>query len=146
MTANPNDAQEALRRLADSLAEDVLNAPDEEIMSDAQELYGSAEKLAAAMLLLFEETASEQGKARISAARADIDAAQRTNVRSLRLAPNRARSLLDRAMAADPETARKLTIAARKGEGLSDDDVLTMLEDLVELGLVNISDIEKKNE
>ena len=40
MTTNSNDARDALRRLADAFAEDVLSAPDSEILEDAAEIYG----------------------------------------------------------------------------------------------------------
>src|SRR5437016_3331278 len=74
MTGNPKDARDALRRLADSLAEDILQAPDQEILEDAKEIYGSPDELAADILRLFEQTASEQGKARLAAARAAVAA------------------------------------------------------------------------
>jgi hypothetical protein len=51
--------------------------------------------------------------------------------------PAKARLRLARIVANDdPETARKLTLAARKGEGLSDEDVRGMLEDMEELGIL----------
>jgi hypothetical protein len=140
MTGNPKDAHEALRRLADALTDDILNAPDKEVLEDAAELYGDPDKLAADMLRLFEQTASEQGKARLAAARAAIAADQRRPARAVRLDPAEARRRLQQLIAADPETARKLTLAARKGEGLSDDDVYSMLEDFEELGAIRPSD------
>jgi hypothetical protein len=136
MTGNPNDARDALRRLADALAEDTLKAPDDEVLRDASEIYGDTDKLAADMLRLFEETASEQGKARLAAARAAITASRRRPAQQSRLHPAEARRRLQRAIAADPETAKKLTMAARKGEGLSDEDVYCMLEDFEELGVI----------
>ena len=146
MTGNPNDARDALRRLADALAEDVLKAPDEEVLRDASEIYGDIEKLAADMLRLFEETASEQGKARLAAARAAITAGRNRPVHRTRLGPAEARQRLQQAIAADPETARKLTMAARKGEGLSDEDVYGMLEDFEELGVIPRSDTQDSEE
>jgi hypothetical protein len=136
MSGNPEDAREALRRLADALADDILNAPDKQVLEDAAEVYGDIDKLAADMLRLFERTASEQGKARLAAARAAIAADHRRPARAIRLDPAEARRRLQQAIAADPETARKLTLAARKGEGLSDDDVYSMLEDFEELGVI----------
>jgi hypothetical protein len=135
MTTNSNDARDALRRLADALAEDVLSAPDSEILEEAAEIHGDPEKLAADMLKLFEQTASEQGKERLAAAREAVAAERRRPAGVFRLPPAEARRLLQQLIAADPETARKLTVAARKGEGLSDDDVQSMLEDFEELGV-----------
>src|SRR5271157_4418858 len=77
MTGDPKDARDALGRLADALAEDILNAPDEQVLADAAEIYGDTDKLAADMLRLFEQTASEQSKAKLVAARAAIAADRR---------------------------------------------------------------------
>ena len=82
MSGNPDDAREALRRLADALAEDVLNASDQQVLEDAAEIYCDPDKLAADMLLLFEQTAGEQGRARLAAARAAIAADRRRPARS----------------------------------------------------------------
>lgn len=142
MTTNSNDAREALRRLADALAEDVLSAPDSEILADAAEIYGDTDKLAADMLKLFEQTANEQGKERLAAARAAVAADRGRPATVIRLEPAEARRRLQRLIAADPETARKLTVAARKGEGLSDNDVQSMLDDFAELGVVLPGDPE----
>ncbi len=135
MTGNPKDAREALRRLADALAEDVLNAPDQQVLEDAAEIYGDTDKLATDMLRLFEQTASEQGKAKLAAARAMIEADRHRPARAARRDPAEARRRLQRLLSTDPETARKLTLAARKGEGLSDDDGYSMLEDFEDLGV-----------
>ena len=98
------------------------------------------------MLRLFEETASEQGKARLAAARAAITAGRRRPAQRKRLDPAGARRRLQQAIAADPETAKKLTLAARKGEGLSDEDVYGMLEDFEELGVLPRSDAQDPEE
>jgi hypothetical protein len=146
MTGKPNDARDALRRLADALAEDILSAPDDEVLRDASEIYGDTDKLAADMLRLFEQTASEQGKARLAAARAAITGARRRPAQQRRLDPAEARRRLQQAIAADPETAKKLTMAARKGEGLSDEDVYGMLEDFEELGVIPPPDAQDQEE
>jgi hypothetical protein len=142
MTTNSNDARDALRRLADALAEDVLSAPDNEILEEATEIYGDPEKLAADMLKLFELTASEQGKERLAAAREAVAADRRRPAAVVRLPPAEARRRLQQLIEADPETTRKLTAAARKGDRLSDDDVQSMLEDFEELGVTLPADSE----
>jgi hypothetical protein len=94
------------------------------------------------MLKLFEQTASEQGKERLAAAREAVAADRRRPAAVVRLPPADARDRLQRLIEADPETARKLTAAARKGDRLSDDDVLSMLEDFEELGVTLPNDTE----
>src|SRR5579863_6762169 len=103
MTTNSNDARDALRRLADALAEDVLSAPDSEILEEAAEIHGDPEKLAADMLKLFEQTASEQGKERLAAAREAVAADRRRPAAVVRLPPADARDRLQRLIEADPE-------------------------------------------
>ena len=102
----------------------------------------SRQKLAADMLKLFEQTASEQGKERLAAAREAVAAERGRPAGVFRLPPAEARRRLQQLIAADPETARKVTVAARKGEGLSDDDVQSMLEDFEELGMTLPGDTE----
>src|SRR6266545_3092608 len=134
MTGNPKDARDALRKLADSLAEDILNAPDQEILEAAKEIYGSPDKLAADMLRLFEQTASEQGKARLAAARAAVAADQRQPSKSARMGTAEARRRFQQIIDSDPAAMR--TLAARKGEEPSDDDVRSAVEDFEELGVL----------
>ena len=140
MTANQKAAQDALRRLADALAEDILDAPDNEILNDAEEVYGDTNELAARMLNLFEAVASEQGKAKLHAARAAIDDIRKETGRRLRIDRAAALALLQQAFAAHPEAARKLTFAMRKGvaRSINDEDVLSMLEDLEALGQIKL--------
>jgi hypothetical protein len=142
MTGSEKEARDALRRLADALAEDILNAPDQQVLEDAAEIYGDPNQLAQNMRALFERTVAEQGKARLAAARAAIDAERNPPAAARRLDPAAARRRLKRALAADPATARKLTLAARKGQGLSDEDVRSMLEDLEELGVIPREDLK----
>jgi hypothetical protein len=88
------------------------------------------------MLALFERAESEAGKSRMAAARRELEAQRGAAPRVLRLDPAEARARLQRALEQSPETAKKLTLAARKGDELSDEDVLCMLEDLEELGII----------
>lgn len=143
MTGNPKDAREALRRLADSLAEDILNAPDKEILEGAKEIYGDPDKVAADMLILFEQTASEQGKARLAAARAAVAADRRRPTKPVRMDAAEVRRRYQRIIATDPAAMR--TLAARKGEEPSDEDMRSAVEDFEELGVVppDPEDMEK---
>jgi hypothetical protein len=106
------------------------------VLAEAAEEYGDTKQLAVNMRNLFERTCAEAGKARLAAARAAVDAGRRRVPSRRRLGASAARRLLDRVLTAHPETASKLTYAARKGEGLSDEDVFSMLEDLEELGVI----------
>jgi hypothetical protein len=142
MIKNSNDAREALQRLSDALAEDALNASDKDILEDAAEIYGDTRKLAADMLKLFEQAAIEHGKERLATARAAVAANRDRPAPVIRLNPAEARQRLRQLIAAYPETAEKLTVAARKVEGLSDADVQSILEDFKELGVIPAAESE----
>jgi len=134
MSANPKDARDALRRLADSLAEDILNASDDDVLEGAAEAHGDPDKLAADMRKLFEQTESEAGKAKLAAARAAAAAYRKRPPKPVRMDPAEIRQRYRAIIANDPDARR--TLAARKGEEPSDDDMLSALEDFEELGVV----------
>ena len=72
----------------------------------------------------------------MAAARRELEAIQGAVPAVLRLDPAAARARLQKALLQSPEAAQRLTLAARKGDDLSDADVLGMLEDLEELGIL----------
>lgn len=134
------NAREALRRLADELVQDILAASDQELLAEAAEDNEDPEKIAADMRRLFEEAENDVGKAQMAAARAAVDADQRRSAKILKLDPAEARRRLALALENNPDT----TLAARKGDDLSDDDVRAILEDLEELGIFPRSDDEDR--
>jgi hypothetical protein len=131
-----NKDHEGLERLRDVLVEDILAASDDSILAETKQDGGDPEAVAASMRALFEKTVAASGKARMSAAKAAVAADRRHSAAVIPLNPAAARRLLERVLAHDPETASKLTMAARKGKSgeLSDDEVRGLLEDFQELG------------
>jgi hypothetical protein len=125
--------RDALIRLANALVEDVLSASEGEILVEAREDKVDVESVARAGRSQFESIAATIARRRLTEAKAAV-AAQRSPATVARLDLVAARRQLERLLAQDPETAQKLTLAARKGQSLSDDDVLDMLADLKELG------------
>ena len=127
-------------RLVDSLVEDMLGLSDAELAAEIRERGDDPANVAARARAVFEKAVSAQGRRRLSAARAAIDADASRPRNVVRLNPAVARARLDKLMRQYPETAKKLTLAARKGEGLSDADVLGLLADLEELGITDEGD------
>jgi hypothetical protein len=119
-------------------------ASDSELLAEAIEDNEDPDRTAAAMRNLFDETESEAGKAKMAAARAALEEQRRRPAGVFRLDAATASRRLQKALADNPETARKLTLAARKGEKLSDNDVIGMLEDLEELGILLPGDEDGK--
>jgi hypothetical protein len=128
------EAQKALQGLRRVMADDIMEASDEEILAQFAEDVGSPEENAARMRVLFEKTVLLANKGRLQAARAGITASRVSNAASpipIGEARARLRKVLD-AHAHD----KSFTLAARKESELSDADVLDMLEAMRELGLL----------
>ncbi len=132
---DPKSDRAALARLADALVEDIFNASDQDILAEMQEDGEDPAAVAAEFQKIFEKAKANVAKRRLAAAKAGAAASRRRTADVVRLDPAEARRTLERALARDPETASKLTLAARKVEALSDEDVRGMLEDLDELGI-----------
>jgi hypothetical protein len=135
MTGAEKKKREALGRLADALVDDILSASDEEILAEFIETHRDPTNAMEATRGLFERSVANAKKARLRAAQAGL-AASRTAQATRRVADIAdARGRLRRALAACPPDIR-VTIAARNESELTDADVLGMLQDLEELGIV----------
>lgn len=137
MTEKKNPDREGLDRLADALIDDILNASDEEILEEFRENGGDPEQLAADMLALFERSVMIANKRHLTEARAGAtaDRAAADSRKKLAMPVNieEMRRQL-RAVKSDPNAPEKLTLAARKESELSDADIVSLMEDLFELG------------
>jgi choline dehydrogenase-like flavoprotein len=126
-----------LEHLTDALVEDILKATDEEILSETEEDAGSAVAEASRVREIMKTAQNLAAKNRLTAARAAVDRQKKDP--SLRkvisLNPSQARRALASVLQKHPESTQEFTLAARKGKDLSDSDVLSMLEDLQDLGL-----------
>lgn len=137
MTGHDRKEREALDRLADALVEDILSASDEDILAEFRETHGDPDRNAAELRDLFGKSLLDANKKRLAAAKAGA-AANRQPVRASIIVPidmQAARARL-RAIANAPGLPHRVTLAARKENELSDNDVRGMLEDLRELGVL----------
>jgi len=145
MTEEKNPERNALDRLLDAAIDDILSAPDEDILAEYQEDGGDPEQLATEMRALFRKTVIIANKGRMTAAKAAVamDSPRIDKGKTpidFTKERRRLRNILE-----NPEIVRNLTLAARKESEMSDNDVLGMLENLRELGIVhpNEADDEK---
>jgi hypothetical protein len=122
-------------RLADALVEDILSTPDREILAEFTDLNGDPRKNSDAMRALFEKSVLKVKKARLHAAQAGVAADRIPSPARKVVSIEDARGRLRRVLASCPPHV-KLTLAARNEDELSDADVLGMLQDLEELGIV----------
>jgi len=131
---------EMLTRLTDALVEDILNASDEDILKEAVEDYGDPNGEAAKVRALYEKTQVMMSKKRLLMAKSAVDQEKCLRRNIPHINPNEARGKLEAILRENPEASREFTLAARKGQELSDSDVVGMLEDLQELGLYHPED------
>lgn len=136
MTGKPKSERAALDRLADALVEDILSATDKDILAELREAGDDPERHAADMRARFEKSLIAANKGRLAAARAGVaashlPASMPVPAIDIGIARARLRAALD-----VPGVRQRLTLAARKESELSDADIISMLEDLQELGLL----------
>lgn len=144
MTRKKSNDHLALDRLAASLVDDILNMTDEEMLAEVVADGEDPKRIAQETKDIFERAITTCGKARLAAARKSIRSDRQKDSRVLQPNPNAARQKLEKILKQHPETLSKLTLAVINGEGLSDSDVFSMLEDLEELGV--IPPIEKQDD
>jgi hypothetical protein len=133
MSGDDGEGHLPIKRLVQSMVDDILDASSEDILAECRAEGGDPERLAAEFRARLESTMLKARKARLASARAGLAASQATPRRALGGIEN-ARSKLARVLAACPPDV-KLTLAARNQSELSEADVLGMLEDLAELGI-----------
>jgi len=144
MTRNIRAGRDALDRLAVALAQETLDATDDDTLAEFRETHGDPERHAAEMRDLFERAILIANKRRLAVAKREVAANRRVAPATIALidvaeARRRLRAVLD--VSGAPEI---LTLAARKESELSDTDILTMIEDLRELGLIRNDDEENR--
>lgn len=136
MTARKKSEREALDLLADVLVEDILATSDKDILAELKEDNIDAERLAPDMRALFERSILVANKRRLLAAKAGVVASSPSNraaatTINIQDARRRLRAVLE-----TKGVSQRLTLAARKESELSDADILNMVEDLQDLGLM----------
>ncbi|KSV72248.1 hypothetical protein N183_27145 [Sinorhizobium sp. Sb3] len=137
MTGKGKRERVALDRLADVLVDDILSTSDEDILAEFKEAGCDPNQNAAEMRALFEKSVLASNKKRLAVAKAAATANRRSPTASVAMpidmaaARARLRAVVDR-----PGLPQKVTLAARKENELSDADILGMLEDLLELGIL----------
>lgn len=126
-----------LDNLANALVADILNASDEEILAETEEVAGSAAVEANHVRDILKTAQTMAAKKRLATARAAVEQQKKGKQggKVISLNPAQARRTLATVLQNHPESTQEFTMAARKGKELSDSDVLNMLEDLQELGL-----------
>ena len=138
MTGKGDKERIALSRLANALTDDILSASDDDILAELREAGEDPARNADDMRALFEKTVLLANKKRLNAAKAgaasvrEVFAAPVSSAVDIGAARARLRQIIEA-----PGGTHKVTLAARKESEMSDSDVLGMLDDLLELGILS---------
>jgi|GEM_PF-4720158 len=131
----PRKTQEELDRLAQALAEELLDASDEEILAYLDANCSLAEMRAKI------EHAMEAGiraakKAKLFNARRELDAAKEAPTRTATvISIEEKRKRLQKTISDANSKDSRITLAAREGKGVPDEDIDGLFDDANDLGL-----------
>jgi len=134
MTGRKNADRAGFDRLADFLIGDVFDTSDDDILAEAGVDGLDPQMEAKRVSDLFEQALLQANKRRLLAAKAALQATHSythhaSSISDIREARQRLQSLIDQKKSELP-----VTLAARNESELSDSDVLSMIQDLEELG------------
>jgi hypothetical protein len=134
-----NPSAEQLERALDRMVEDVNATSDEEILKEANEVYGNADAAVARVQGALVAALKRSGQKKLKQARAGLGAARAakpaSNVVELSLAKKR--RILDTFAGSNNPIGDKLTMAARNGVAIGEAEIDGMLQDLIELGAID---------
>lgn len=136
-TGKSNIPADQLFRLREQLADDVMNTSNDEIIAEIKATGIDPNAAASHMREVVQRAILESGKNRMAAAKAQLQAQRSQTGRHAPIDIGRARKLLLAAAANDPLLNQRLTLAARNGETLSDSDIQSLVEDLIDLGILS---------
>jgi len=134
-----DDPRQKLLNLLDHLVLDLFSTSDEDIVAEALAGGLDPEAISAEVKSTMASACARAGKLRLAAARAQLNgvSALRSRPSITGLPAQKKDAILRRFAANDNPLQQRLTMAARNGDGLSEEEVDSVLLDLVELGAVD---------
>jgi ATP-dependent protease HslVU (ClpYQ) ATPase subunit len=136
MMKKENNIQDQLGRIVDLMVDDVLEASNEEILQEASEENRDVEDEAQKVHALIQEVVFEHNRSKLEEAKKQYQAHKARNKPHLRVAEIDKKREIFRNLSSNDNTGN-LTMAARKEEELSDRDIESVLQDMLELGLID---------
>lgn len=126
-------ARDELERIEDALVDSLLSASKEELREEIAAAGLDPDSCIADVEATIAAARAEVTRRRLDGARAELAAWRQRDAKASAAALDAARQKLGRMRAGDQELDRKMMLAARKGEGLSDSDMEGLLEDFAAL-------------
>jgi hypothetical protein len=138
MTKAKNDTCEKSLWLTDALVDDVLNLSDDEILAEAREDYDDPNRAAQEVSNAIQNVLLKRRKARLLVAqKAYQEHLGRSAKLTRTLSFSEKRALIQRIKSNDAAFNEKLTMAARKEDELSENDLDSIINAFLELGLID---------
>lgn len=140
MTNKKLTSIEQLDRLTDSLVKDIIELSDEEILDDAKEQFDNPIVEVERLKGIINNALLRVAKTKLTDAKNKVNAYKQETVKSnvVHLSIAEKQTIIKNFTSKDPDLKQKLTLAARKGEGIqTENDIEGMYEDMVELGLID---------
>ena len=133
ITRRKPTACEELERLENALTESLLTATEQDLREELVAAGSDPDALVGEIDAAIARARSECARERLATARVELAAWRGQGAKPSKLALDEARSRLQRLRSGDSELGSRMMLAARKGEGLSEKDLESLLEDLAEL-------------
>ena len=134
-----DDPRQTLSQIIDPLIDDIFSLSDEELLAEIREDGEDPDVVAADVARETAIAINRAGKRRMNAARAELNA-----VRTIRRSPTvtglsrgEKEKILSTFAANDRPLQDRLTMAARSGQAMTEEEVDSVLLDLVELGALD---------
>ena len=124
--------REQLNRLSDELIDNIINTPDAEILKEVEEDYGDPSFLANRAREILNKSRIRAGKNRLQSAKEELKRKENKDQKSDGDTSN-SKEELSKFLRESPKFEDKLTLAARDGKEISEEDAKGILEDLEEL-------------
>lgn len=130
--------EEQLSHVIDALVNDILSTSDEDVLAEAAEEYGDAQKAAKHVDELISRARAVIGRRKLAAARSEMKTAKQSpRLPALRLSLDRKKHILQSFAQRDENLRKSLTMAARNEKQLTEADYDAVLEALYTLGAID---------
>ncbi len=132
-------SRERLIRVLGAFADETSALTDAELIAEVRERGEDPQALEAEVDAVFADALRTDGQRRLAEARATLDTVQALGIAgSITKLPVASKEQILTRFAANDGTLRgRLTMAARNGEGLSEQEMDLILRDLIELGAID---------
>lgn len=131
---------EQFKRLTNALVKDIIELSDEEILAEANEKFDDPTVEITRLRGLINNALLKASKAKLVEAKMQVANHNQKNTANnvIPLTTLQKKLIIERFTNQDCDLQQKLTLAARKGEGIqTENDIEGMFEDMIELGIID---------